>query len=160
MQEQYGSWRTGWLSRYTHSLRARRSGVQTPGDKVAGTWHFQTPLLVPLNLYLPSVPSWHVIEGDLYLVEIFALCYVALIGGELQTFRDTLSVPSWTLKMVPIGCPETLVTTNIRCVIYNNSEYRIWAPDRGEGLNSRTLLFCNAGLNTERHPHLPYHFHL
>jgi len=57
--------------------------------------------------------------------EVFALlgCYAALIGskllnvsGQLPTFRDGLSniqglvfLDSLTLKMGPVGCPETLV---------------------------------------------------
>jgi hypothetical protein len=49
--------------------------------------------------------------------DIWALLqyYAAYSGNSLPTFRDNLSVPSsrsmisWTLKMGPIGCPQTSV---------------------------------------------------
>jgi len=40
----------------------------------------------------------------------------AIFASLLQTFRDNPSVSSWTLNTEPIGCPETSVTTNTRCV--------------------------------------------
>jgi len=40
----------------------------------------------------------------------------AIFASWLPTFRDNPSVSSWPLNTEPIGCPETSVTTNTRCV--------------------------------------------
>jgi len=50
-----------------------------------------------------------------HIYEIFTLhiCYAALIGSYLPTFRDDLSIPSSRIKQFKMGlmrCPETTLT--------------------------------------------------
>jgi len=46
-------------------------------------------------------------------------CYVASSGNSLPTFRDNLSVSSWSLlKVGPIGCPEMSVRNSHSLRIY------------------------------------------
>jgi len=61
--------------------------------------------------------------------------YYAVCGGNsLPTFRDIVqssrvekskkesSWISWSMKMWPIGCPETSVITTVRCVIFRRAK--------------------------------------
>jgi hypothetical protein len=123
------TYNTGFGGRDDSVGTATLYGLDGPGFKSLGVKWLGLGITKPLfwcrytSTFLMCLHG--IIEVDLYLVEIFALCYVALIGGETETFRDNLSVLSLTLKMVPIGYPETSVTTNLRCIIYSNSENRI-----------------------------------
>ena len=49
------------------------------------------------------------------------------VDGQLVTeVLANLSVPSSRDNMGPIGCPETSVTTNLRCVTFQNNDYLIY----------------------------------
>ena len=67
--------------------------------------------------------------------QIFALLgfYEAYSGNSIPTFRDNLSVPSSRVKqskkMGLIGCPETLVTTDLRCITSQKSEDLIYMSE-------------------------------
>jgi len=45
---------------------------------------------------------------------------------------------AWPLKMGPVGCSETSVTTNLRCVIFQKSENLIYST--AEAWNHRLQL--------------------
>jgi len=61
--------------------------------------------------------------------EIFAVleCHASYIGNYLPTFRDNLS------GHIFIGCPETSMNTNVRCVtdLIYNSDGSLKLGDRG-----------------------------
>jgi hypothetical protein len=69
------------------------------------------------------------------VTEVFALLgfYEAYSGNSIPTFRDNLSVPSSTIKQSKkkglIGCPETLVTTDLFCITSQNSEDLIYMSE-------------------------------
>ena len=69
------------------------------------------------------------------VTEVFALLgfYEAYSGNSIPTFRDNLSVPSSRIKqskkMGLIGCPETLVTTDLRCITSQKSEDLIYMSE-------------------------------
>jgi hypothetical protein len=63
-------------------------------------------------------------------------CYAASSDNFLRTFRDNLSVLSWSLEMGPIGCPESLVRKN-NYSLRNNAEERSSHLLRCESLKSR-----------------------
>jgi hypothetical protein len=67
--------------------------------------------------------------------------YAASSGNFLRTFRDNLSVPSsgFTLRMGPVGCPETSVI-NCHYSLRNNSEERSSQLLRGGSLKSRIVM--------------------
>jgi len=56
----------------------------------------------------------------------------------LPTFLDNLSVPSWPLKMGPIGCPETSVR-NYQYTLHNVPEERSSHLLRGGSLKSHKI---------------------
>jgi len=51
--------------------------------------------------------------------------YAASGGNFLPTFRDTLLVPSFGVKMGLLGCPEMLVR-NYHYSLHNNPEEHSW----------------------------------
>ena len=96
------------------------------------------------------------------------------VHGWLPTFRDNLSFPSsmvqhskknaWPLKMGPIACPETSVTTKILCVKSQKTEDPIYTAE--EAWNCSWIFFlytnipprhycshCRSGLQCVLHLH-------
>jgi len=65
-----------------------------------------------------------------------AVSYRCLGGKTFRTHRR----PPWPLKMVPISCPETLVT-HYHSMPCNNPEERSSNTHHGGSLKSRTLVF-------------------
>ena len=82
---------------------------------------------------------------DALILKICALWgfYAAQSGSFLQTFRDNLSTPSWTvrpLKIGPIDFPETSAG-NFHSALRNIPEDRRSRLHRGESLKLRKVTF-------------------
>jgi len=74
-----------------------------------------TPIPATLS-HRSSVPS---------ILVLFPATETTQAVSSLQVFKETSNVCSWTagpLKMEPIGCPETSISTNLCCVTSQKSE--------------------------------------